>query len=101
MIFPNTKIKCIYSLWRQFHHCPEKLEATRAQLVQEIKSGLSNDDKQFLLSVKKGNPEWELLGISHAAQLPAVLWKLHNIEKLRKNEKKHAEAVRKLEECLG
>lgn len=79
----------------------EKLEATRDQLVQEIKSGLSNEDKQFLISVKKGNPEWELLGIPHAAKLPAVLWKLHNIEKLRKNEKKHAEAVRKLEACLG
>ncbi|WP_415717884.1 hypothetical protein [Maridesulfovibrio sp.] len=71
--------------------------AIRAQLVQGIKSGLSDNDKLFLLSVKKGKPKWDLPGILHTAQLSADLWKLHNIEKLRKNAKKHAEAVRKLE----
>ncbi|MBI9109565.1 nucleotidyl transferase AbiEii/AbiGii toxin family protein [Maridesulfovibrio ferrireducens] len=78
----------------------EKLEATRIQLVHEIKSGLSEKDKRFLLSVKQGSPKWSLLGIPHAEQLPAVRWKLHNIEQLRKNSVKHAEAVRKLKECF-
>ncbi|WP_291325384.1 nucleotidyl transferase AbiEii/AbiGii toxin family protein [Desulfovibrio sp. UCD-KL4C] len=78
----------------------EKLEATRIQLVHEIKSGLSEKDKRFLLSVKQGSPKWSLLGIPHAEQLPAVRWKLHNIEQLRKNSVKHAEAVRKLRESL-
>ncbi len=79
----------------------EKLEATRTQLVHEIKSGLNNNDKIFLLSVKHGTPKWNLLDIHHAEQLPAVRWKLHNIEQLRKNSVKHAEAVRRLEEALG
>lgn len=79
----------------------EKLEATRIQLVHEIKSGLRDSEKRFLLSVKQGDPDWDLLGLPGAAQLPAVRWKLHNIEKLRKNPGKHARAVRNLEKCLG
>jgi predicted nucleotidyltransferase component of viral defense system len=78
----------------------EQLEATRIRLVQEIRTGLSDNDKHFLLSVKRGSPKWDLLGVPHAQHLPAVLWKLHNIKQLQKNSSKYAEALQKLEGCL-
>ena len=79
----------------------DKLERTRAQLVDQIRSGLSDQDKEFLLSVKQGTPNWSLLGVPHAAELPAVRWKLHNIQQLRLNPDKYEKAVEKLRGCLG
>ena len=85
----------------RIHISLEKLEETRARLVHDIRSGLTENDKRFLVSVKRGKPEWDLLGISHARHLPAVRWKLYNIDRLRKNHVKHTNALKKLEEYLS
>jgi hypothetical protein len=31
-------------------------------------------------------PQWELLGVPHVAELPAVRWKLENLERLRQED---------------
>lgn len=60
-----------------------------------ISEGLTNAEKEFLLSFKSGNPDWGLMEITHLKELPGVRWKLLNIQKMDK--KKHTEAYEKLE----
>jgi predicted nucleotidyltransferase component of viral defense system len=46
------------------------------RLVQEISSGWSEEQKEFLMSFKQGVPKWELLPLANLERLPAVRWKL-------------------------
>jgi predicted nucleotidyltransferase component of viral defense system len=73
----------------------EAREALRARIAQLI----TNDDKQFLLSVKQGDPEWDLLPIANVSELPAVRWKLQNIRRMPKD--RHLAAIGKLERVLA
>ncbi len=75
-----------------------ELEKTRRVLVKLIREGLTDTQRRFLLSFKKGRPEWSLLPLSGVAQLPAVQWKLVNIGRMSKA--KHAVAVEKLNQVL-
>ena len=38
--------------------------------------------RHFLVGFKRGEPDWELLGIPDARHLPAVLWKQRNLDRL-------------------
>lgn len=80
----------------------EVLEGARAWMIQAVRSGLTADERRFLLSCKAGKPDWSFAGLpAHVQQLPAVRWKLHNIEQLCGQPKKHKAALAKLEKCLG
>lgn len=76
----------------------DELQYTRQQLFSMIPGILSDDEKQFLLSLKKGEPEWALLPVDHINKFPSIQWKLYNIKKLAK--KKHLEQMKKLEAVL-
>jgi len=79
----------------------EDFEATRERLVKDVNSSLSGKDRSFLLSFKRGNPDWDLFPISDLKKLPAVQWKLRNIQNLMSsNPEKHIELVNKLELLL-
>jgi len=67
----------------------EAREATIAAMVDEM----PEHHRAFLLSFKRGEPDWEALGLMDAAQLPAVQWKLHNLNQLT-SEKRAALADR-------
>ena len=58
----------------------------------------TENDRQFLISLKEGSPKWELFAFPQSASLPAVRWKLHNLGKMTLQKKK--EALRKLEDAL-
>ncbi|MES9874135.1 MAG: nucleotidyl transferase AbiEii/AbiGii toxin family protein [Candidatus Sedimenticola sp. 6PFRAG7] len=75
------------------------LLATREQLVGMVRSGFSKDDREFLLSFKARNPRWELLDLPHVEQLPAVRWKMMNLEKM--SVAKHQASYQKLQGLLG
>ena len=77
----------------------EDLEKTREELVSMIASELTIQEKQFIVSIKEGMPQWELIGIEGVENLPAVKWKLLNIGRM--NPTKHKKAVRKLRDYLG
>jgi len=77
----------------------DELEAARERLILELHRWLGDREKRFLLSVKRGQPEWDLLGIPGVDQLPAVKWKLHNIGRMSKAA--HAHAVANLEKTLS
>jgi predicted nucleotidyltransferase component of viral defense system len=75
------------------------LEQTRERLMDAIRQHLTEQDAEFLLSFKRKQPDWSLLPLKDIEALPAVRWKLHNLEKTPAV--RHAEALRKLEEVLS
>ncbi|KTC83353.1 nucleotidyl transferase AbiEii/AbiGii toxin family protein [Legionella cincinnatiensis] len=58
------------------------------QLAIQLINDFSDKERQFLLSVKSGEPEWSLMSLSGIDQLPGIQWKLHNINKLEKQKKR-------------
>lgn len=76
----------------------EELQDIRTKIVRMIHNDLTREERQFILSIKERTPGWELLGLEGIDRLPAVRWKLHNLERITK--KKHSEAVEKLKACL-
>jgi len=79
----------------------EDYEETREQLFKEVLKSLTVNDRNFLLSFKEGEPLWNLIPIDNLKHLPAVQWKLINIQNLKlTNPVKHAEMLRVLEEKL-
>lgn len=77
----------------------EELVAVREKFIALLNRALSDEERQFLLSIKLGEPRWELMGIGGIENLPAIRWKLLNVGKMGK--KKHLEAVGKLKAVLG
>lgn len=80
----------------------EEYEKTRAILLETIRKKLLDVDKKFLLSFEMGEPEWNLFPHSVLKYLPAIKWKLLNIQKLKQsNPKKHEQMVNDLKMMLG
>jgi hypothetical protein len=76
-------------------------EKTRAALIETLNSRLTENDKKFILSFEQGNPEWDLLPIPNLIDLPAIKWKLLNIEKFKKDSpKKHRDMLEELTQTL-
>jgi len=70
-------------------------EQTREELVKAVNSALTFEDRVFLVSIEKGEPDWNVYNFS---QFPAVQWKLQNIRTLKEqNPNKHKELYEKLE----
>jgi predicted nucleotidyltransferase component of viral defense system len=76
----------------------EELEATREHLIKAIHLGMTEKEKRFLLSFKNREPDWSMLGIDGVEKLPAVRWKMHNLQKIPKD--KHEKALKALERVL-
>jgi predicted nucleotidyltransferase component of viral defense system len=79
-----------------------ELIAARERLIHELQSGLDADERKFLISFVRNQPEWSLLGIPHLAELPGIRWKLHNLGQLAKlSPKKFATQADELERLVG
>jgi predicted nucleotidyltransferase component of viral defense system len=68
---------------------PVTLEAlldTRRRLLRELPAALDVDEREFLRSLVRAQPEWSLLDIPHIAELPAIRWRLQNLEQLSRNQ---------------
>lgn len=77
----------------------KELEAVRLELIAQLQSSLTTNDKEFLLSFKSRQPDWSLLPLEGIADLPAVKWKQLNLEKM--STAKHRLALEKLINTLG
>lgn len=75
------------------------LEGTRTQIFDMVLSSMTDQDKEFLLSFKRGEPKWDLLPIEKAQLFPSVKWKLHNIRAMSAIKRQQSLGV--LEEKLG
>ena len=79
----------------------EELLETGNRLHTDIRTRLTGDIAAFLLSLHDGAPDFDRIGLPQAANLPAVRWKLMNLEQLKhKNPDKHAAQREKLESLL-
>lgn len=81
------------------HVSLDDLLETREEFIKIVQSSLTENDKKFLVSFKKREPEWSLLDLAGVENLPAVKWKLHNLGRMASP--KHEEAVQKLEDSLA
>jgi hypothetical protein len=80
---------------------PELTDA-RTRLRAELPALLTDAHKRFLLSLATAEPEWSLMPFRHLQELPAIRWKLLNLEKLRKtNPEKFRQQGEELERHLS
>ena len=78
----------------------EDLVTVRPAMLISLQKHFTERDHAFLMSFKRGQPDWTLFDYPSAADLPAIRWKLQNIKKLANNQVKHAEQVDKLNQVL-
>lgn len=76
----------------------DELLLIRDNLAARLLKMMTDDDRAFIISAKEGEPKWDLLGLPHADTLPAIRWKLQNIQRM--DRKKHSEAIAKLRAVL-
>ncbi|WP_024333374.1 nucleotidyl transferase AbiEii/AbiGii toxin family protein [Desulfotignum balticum] len=76
----------------------ERLEDTLLELVIQIHKALNDSDRRFLLDLKKGNADWQKFALPEAQILPAIQWKLLNLERMAPD--KRSKAAQKLEKVL-
>jgi len=76
----------------------DELVAARDMLIETIVGGMPEEHRKFLVSFEKGDPDWALLGVPAAADLPAVKWRQRNLDTL--SAKARANLVAKLESVL-
>ena len=76
----------------------EELVQVRKKVISAVRSSLTVPERQFLLSIKSGTPQWDLLDIPEIERLPAIRCKLENIKRMEKKE--HNAAITKLARVL-
>ena len=76
----------------------EELVAARKRLRADLAGSLSEKQRAFLLSLVRAEPNWELMTCPHLSEMPALRWKLRNLDKLRaSNVAKFREQAEELE----
>jgi hypothetical protein len=68
----------------------EHLRQLQRSLANTLISALDDDEKEFLVSLKRGKPEWGRMRIEHLSRFPAIQWKLINIRKMGSAKQKAA-----------
>ncbi|WP_108647052.1 nucleotidyl transferase AbiEii/AbiGii toxin family protein [Polynucleobacter rarus] len=61
----------------------EALKNTQNKLMGELPQALTTSHKSFLLSLVTGNPDWSLMPFNHLQEMPAIKWKLRNLNSLK------------------
>lgn len=62
----------------------ETLLEARARLRRDLPQLLTHKHRQFLAGLVRAQPDWSLLACPHAVELPALRWKVANLEAFRK-----------------
>jgi predicted nucleotidyltransferase component of viral defense system len=70
-----------------------ELEAARETIIAAMVTDMPDAHRHFVVGFKRGEPDWELLGIPEAQHLPAVLWKQRNLERLPADKRRELTAV--------
>ena len=60
----------------------ENLVEAREQLIADVVGSMPGAHKDLLVSFVAGSPDWSLIDVPHAAELPAVRWRQVNLDKL-------------------
>jgi predicted nucleotidyltransferase component of viral defense system len=103
LLNPNIKdIRTIFTnefsgMTRDAVTLDELLEAQEV-LITNIQTNLTSDEKEFLLSFKCRDPQWAKLGITGIEKLPAIQWKIQNLNKM--DPEKHRVALENLKRVM-
>lgn len=80
----------------------EQLLATREELFRTLPSTLDAAEREFLLAVNRREPSGDLLGLPGIEQLPAIRWKVMNLNMLaQKNARKYRTVVESLRQVFA
>lgn len=73
----------------------DNLLASREQVIADIVGNMPRSHKDLLLSFVAGEPDWSLIDVPHAADLPAVRWRQQNLDQLnRERRQAHVDALK-------
>jgi hypothetical protein len=61
----------------------ETLHDVQAKLHRDVPRALTEQHRAFLLSFVRLEPDWSLMPYAHLKDMPAIRWKLQNLEKLK------------------
>lgn len=100
------------SLTRSFDHeflgmTSQEVSLAELEVVQRTVRGdlpkqLDDAERRFLVSLVSNKPDWTLLDIPHLKDMPAIRWKLANLERLQSDNKiKFAEQSAALRDRFG
>jgi predicted nucleotidyltransferase component of viral defense system len=62
------------------------LTDARERLFRELPTALDENEREFLRAFARAEPDWTLLDIPHLAELPAIRWKLQNLQQLARKD---------------
>ncbi|WP_375204400.1 nucleotidyl transferase AbiEii/AbiGii toxin family protein [Hyphococcus sp.] len=80
----------------------DTLLSARKRLIGDIQARLNGNAAEFLRTLQAGEPEFTLIGLPHAADLPAIKWKILNLKKLiAENPDKHRAQADALETIMN
>jgi predicted nucleotidyltransferase component of viral defense system len=71
---------------------------TWKKVVKKLNKDFTDEEREFILSFKRKSPKWDLFPIKDIRHMPAIQWKMMNLEKM--SSKKHKAAYEKLERVL-
>jgi predicted nucleotidyltransferase component of viral defense system len=60
----------------------DDLLAAREATVNAIVRDMPDTHRRFLVGFERGEPDWSILGLNHVHDLPAINWRLLNLNKL-------------------
>ncbi len=61
----------------------EDLIATREEMIEIVVGQMPQEHREFLIGIERGDVRWQLADLQEVAELPAVRWKLSNLDKVR------------------
>ena len=99
-LLPIRKMDISKAVENEFINMTEKpvslvtLLSTREELITVINQTLSSSDREFILSMKKGDPDYSLMPSDNLEDFPALKWTLINIRNMDKS--KHKAMLKKL-----
>ena len=74
-----------------------ELLEVREKLIDDIQSRLDGSVSEFLMTLQAGKPNFDLIDLPDAAELPAIQWKVRNLRRLiESNPDKHVKQLKQL-----
>lgn len=70
----------------------ESLLEARTRLLHELPRSLDADERAFLHSLARAEPDYARLGFPNLADLPAMRWKVHHLRELRERDRRKFDA---------
>jgi hypothetical protein len=72
-----------------------ELEAAREAMIAQITGGMPDAHRAFLIGIEEGDADWDAVGLTAAADLPAIAWRRQNLDTLsRAARRKLSDALR-------